>query len=146
MAIMGMVAASGRGKARIVFVAVRPSITGIITSIKMPSKVPGRLFSNSSTASWPSFARVSFAPLSFKRDLGNFRIERIVLHQQQRHSRNTQGKAAASSASWAGFGAISKGMVISKVEPILSSLATAMVPPILFRSSLTMVIPRPIPW
>ena len=56
IATIGMVAASGRCIARIVRVASSPSISGIITSIRMQSNVPGSLSEKRRTASFPFHA------------------------------------------------------------------------------------------
>ena len=64
IAMIGIVFASALSMARMAFVAAIPSITGIMTSINMASKVPGGLFSKCSTACLPFFATVTFAPSS----------------------------------------------------------------------------------
>ena len=67
MATMGMVLASRRFRLRMRLVASYPSITGIITSIRMMSKVPAGALEKAYTACWPLKALVTEAPASVKK-------------------------------------------------------------------------------
>ena len=66
MARIGICLASARGIARIARVAARPSITGIITSMRIASNVPGGAASKQSNAFFPFSTIVTWAPASVR--------------------------------------------------------------------------------
>ena len=145
VAMMGTLAASGRSSERMARVASKPFITGIITSMRMASKSPGSLFSNSSTATEPSWAVVTVAPWSSMRVLAISVLS--SLSSTSRMFRPSMLACPSSGrAACVGSGATSNGMVTTKVLPSPFTLLTSICPPMRSTSFFTIDMPRPVPW
>ena len=82
MAIIGMVFASGRSSARIAFAAYRPSISGIITSMRMASKLPGPESRKAASACLPLHTAV------VQQEDRNLHVELIILGNEQPRAGN----------------------------------------------------------
>ena len=131
--------------ARMAFVAVRPSITGIIMSMRMASKVPAGWVRKASTASCPSLTMVSVAPSSER----EMRTISALSSLSSASSRCRPRRLAVGSGGGGAATACSetaKGSVMTKVEPTPSVLLISMVPCIFSTRFWTMVMPRPVPF
>ena len=144
MAIIGMVFASGRSSARIAFAASRPSISGIITSMRMASKLPGSESRKAASACLPFCTGTVCAPLSCSRKIAISMLSSLSSATSSRApeiSDGVCGEAAAAVASRSS----SKGSTTVNWLPSPSLLSTEMVPPICSTSCCTIDMPSPVP-
>ena len=143
IAMIGIVFASCRSRDLIVFVAVSPSITGIMTSIKITSYVPDSQASKCWTASNPFFTVSTLAPFSVSI---NSAISAFSSLSSTNNIRTPDISALKSSfSSGRAFVSILNGSITVKQLPSPSLLSTVMVPPIFSTSCFTIGIPRPVP-
>ena len=127
--------------------AERPSITGILTSIRMISKLPGSRFLKTSSPLLPSAAQTtSAAPICSSSMVASSPL--ISLSSQSRMRRPARVGPFPSEA----LGAASSGGVHSSrstvrvmVVPFPNWLSTSMEAPIRSRMFFTMARPRPVP-
>ena len=125
--------------------ASSPSITGIITSIRITSMSPGLEAANASTACRPSAAFVTTTPsfcsmnsaISMFRSLSSTSSTFVPRME-------TAPPCASSSARWASLSCLKFRRTVN-VEPTFFSLCSVISPPIFSTSSLTMAKPRPVP-
>ena len=154
MAMMGMVPASGRSIARIARAASWPFITGICTSMKIMSKVPGALIPNFATASSPLAATSQVASWMFRMAVMTSAFR--ALSSATRTCLCARAFPPVPLASPARFPsppplpsdsspAGGKSRSTMKVLPVPNSLSTEMVPPIRSTRFFVMAMPRPVP-
>ena len=144
IAMTGTVLASFLFSFRILFVAVSPSITGIITSIKITSKLSLSDCSKSSTDSKPFLATIISAPASSRIYCATSRFKSlsstssifIPSIEVSSSSVSVSSKQTVSSFT---------GSVIVKVLPSPCFVSRVMVPFILLIRFLTIDIPSPVP-
>ena len=146
MARIGICLASARGIARIARVAARPSITGIITSMRIASNVPGDAASKQSTAFFPFFTIVTWAPASVRSVSAISAFNSLSSAKSSFKPRISPDGAASLTGNSSGGGAISNGISTTNVVPMPTSLVTSMFPCICSISPLTIVMPSPVPW
>ena len=137
----GTVLASFLFSFRILFVAVSPSITGIITSIKITSKLSLSDCSKSSTDSKPFLATIISAPASSRIYCATSRFKSLS------STSNIFIPSSSSSVSVSSKQTVSSftGSVIVKVLPSPCFVSRVMVPFILLIRFLTIDIPSPVP-
>ena len=137
---IGIRSASDRFRLRMRLVAVSPSISGIITSIRMISKLFSGAFLKSSNAAFPFSALVTTAPASVSIYSAISRFS--VLSSAKRIF--TPERLANFFCCAATFG-FSNGSSSVKVEPLCSWLSAVMVPPMRSTKPFTIAIPKPLP-
>ena len=145
MAIIGICPASLLSISRIALAASIPFITGIITSIRIISKVPGGLFAKISTACLPSKAFVTIAPSSSR---SSSAISILISLSSTRSTLSPCmdiNPFLFSSTLTSQLFATSNGIVTIKVLPSPSLLSISIVPPIRSTRFFTMAIPKPVP-
>ena len=144
IAKIGIVRASGRFRPRIRRVASSPSITGIITSIKITSISPGSEALNISTACCPLTALRTAAPSLTSMNSAISMLISLSSASSTFTPRIETGAAAASSSRCACLSRAKVRQTV-KVVPAPFRLSRRIVPPIFSTSSLTMASPSPVP-
>ena len=144
IAMIGIVLASFLFNLRILSVASYPSISGIMTSIRIASKQPSADFSKISRASRPFHAFVTTAPAFCVIN------STISIFSSLSSTRRIFSPAMEPTDFFSFFSAslfsisILNGIVITKVVPLSFSLSKVISPPILFTNPIVIDIPSPV--